>query len=95
METSEEVAKLPVTSRAQSRRLTKKLEALVYYTKINGKNNGSTEYATVSVEDEQDGIDSEHQYALLMDLIGGDALAYIACIAGIKNVLDYPKAMYQ
>ena len=89
----EEVAKTPVTSRAHSKRVTKKPEALVYSTEINGKSNGSTEDAPVSDEDEQDGIDSEHQYALLTAAIGGDALAHMACVAGMKNVFDYPEPM--
>ena len=86
----EEAAQVPVTSRRHSERAKKKPEALAFTTEINGMN-GSTEDAPVSDEDEQDGIDSESQYALLTAAIGGDALAHMACAAGMKNVFDYPE----
>ena len=50
-ETLRKLQKTPVTSRANSKRVTKKPEALVYSTESNGKSNGSTEDAPVSDED--------------------------------------------
>ena len=44
----------------------------------------------MSEEDEQDVIDAQHQYALLTAAIRGDALAHMACVAGMKNVFRLP-----
>ena len=49
--------------------------------------------APVSNEDEQDVIDLDHQYALLTAKIRGDALARMACAAGMNNVFDCPEPM--
>ena len=85
---SEVEAQVPVTSKKHTERAKKKSKTLAFTTKVNGMN-GLTEDAPVSDEDKQDVIDSESQYALLMDEIGGDALADTACATCTKNVFDY------
>ena len=44
-------------------------------------------------EEEKNVIDSKHQYALLTAAIGGDALASMACVVGMKSIFDYHKPM--
>ena len=81
-----------MTRRAHSKRVTKKPKALGYFTEINGKN-GSNEDASLSDKDEQDVVDSDVQSALLTAALGGDVMAHMACLAGMKAVSDYPDPM--